>query len=101
MPKMVGEFMKINQEDINMLDLGKKIRKMVMADNKHLLLSTKVILLAIKKKDLVSLQKMELDMKSLGKMIKKMGLGKELKRMDNRSKYTISMELNQLQKIIV
>jgi hypothetical protein len=62
---------------------------MVMADNKHLLLSTKVILLATKKKDLVSLQKMELDMKSLGKMIKKMGLGKELKRMDNRSKYTI------------
>lgn len=89
MPKMVGEFMKINQEDINTLDLGKKIRKMVMADNKHLLLSTKVILLATKKKDLVSLQKMELDMKSLGKMIKKMGLGKELKRMDNRSKYTI------------
>lgn len=101
MPKMVGEFMKINQEDINTLDLGKKIRKMVMADKKHLLLSTKVILLATKKKDLVSLQKMELDMKSLGKMIKKMGLGKELKRMDNRSKYTISMELNQLQKIIV
>lgn len=63
MQKMVGEFMKINQEDINTLDLGKKIRKMVMADNKHLLLSTKVILLATKKKDLVSLQKMELDMK--------------------------------------
>ena len=63
MPKMVGEFMKINQEDINTLDLGKMIRKMVTADNKHLLLSTKVILLATKKKDLVSLQKMELDMK--------------------------------------
>jgi len=43
MPKMVGESMKINQEDTSMLALGKKTKKMVMADRKHQLLYIKAI----------------------------------------------------------
>lgn len=61
MRKMVGEYMRTNREDINMLDHGKKTRRTAMVDRKHQLLSTKVILLEIKRKDLESLQKMESD----------------------------------------
>lgn len=61
MRKMVGEYMKTNREDISMLDHGKKTRRTAMVDRKRQLLSTKVILLEIKKKDLELLQKMESD----------------------------------------
>ena len=61
MRKMVGEYMKTNREDISMLDHGKKTRRTAMVDRKHQLLSTKVILSEIKRKDLESLQKMESD----------------------------------------
>ena len=52
MRKMVGEYMRTNREDINTLDHGKKTRRTAMVDRKHQLLSTKVILLEIKRKDL-------------------------------------------------
>lgn len=92
--------MKINREDINMLAHGKKTRRTAMVDRKHQLLSTKVILSEIKKKDLELLQKKELDMRSLGKMTKRTDLVREYKKMDNKLKYTILMESNQQQKII-
>ena len=61
MRKMVGEYMRTNREDINTLDHGKKTRRTAMVDRKHQLLSTKVILSEIKRKDLESLHKMESD----------------------------------------
>ena len=100
MRKMVGEYMRINREDINTLDHGKKTRRTAMVDRKHQLLSTKVILSEIKKKDLELLQKKELDMRSLGKMTKRTDLVREYKKMDNKLKYTILMESNQQLKII-
>ena len=63
MLKMVGEYMKTNQEDTNMLAHGKKTRETVTVDKKHQHLYMKVILLVIKKKASESLHKMGLDMK--------------------------------------
>jgi len=99
MPRMDGGFSRTKLKGISILELGNKIKEMVLEDRRPWLVYIRVTMWATKKKDSELWPKMVCATRWHGKTIKNMVTVKKYRKMVNKAMYIILMAYNLHQKV--